>query len=213
MAISLIPFLIFRAINNDIFNKKSNAPDTTDASGQAQPTNTVFTESEYKEHVNDAFNKLSSNTEPKEPINNENEDLNQTLISRTQPNVQVISRTGNPGQTEETTIVSRINNERIRDGKAVIRSRINEEEAHFTFVIAADHVIPDNNAMKSSAAACGMRCEIVDNGTGVDLSFGASVRTGATQGQAMNKLLRSEVAQGILSDCEVEVQAITRVHS
>lgn len=91
LAISLIPSLIFLAINKDIFNNKSDAPDTTDVPGQAQPTNTVFTDSEYKEHVNDAFNKLSSNTEPKEPINNENEDLNQTLISRTQPNVQVIS--------------------------------------------------------------------------------------------------------------------------
>lgn len=113
----------------------------------------------------------------------------------------------------ETVIVNGINNERIRNGQAVIRSRINEEEAHFTCVIAANHNNTPGDAMTSSAAACGVRCQIVDNGTGVDFSFGASVRTGATQEQAMNQLLRSEVAQGILNNCEVEVPSITQVHS
>lgn len=211
LAISLIPFLIFRAINNDIFNKKSNAPDITDAPGQAQPTNTVFTDSEYKEHVNDAFNKLSSNTEPKEPINNENEDLNQTLISPTDPTVQVISlNTDTPDQVQ-TTVVSGISNEHIQNGKAVIISKTNEKEVRLTCITASDHVT--DNAMKGVAAVCGFNCKIVNNGEGVDFSFSASVRTGATQEEARGKLLYSKVAQGLLNDCEVGVQAITQAHS
>ncbi|VVC46335.1 RNA polymerase sigma factor, region 2 [Cinara cedri] len=209
LAISLVPFLIFRVINKGIFNKESNGLDvinTTDVPGQVQPTNTILTDSEYKEHISDALNKLNSSTEP---INNENEELNQRLISPTQPTVQVISRnTGNQDQEDETIIVDGINNARIQNGKAVIISKINKEEVHFTYVAADDHVIPDNNAMKSSAAACNVHCKIVDDG--VDFSVSASVRTGETQKRAMKELLQSKVARRILSNCEVEVQAITQ---
>lgn len=201
LAISLVPFLIFRAINKDIFNKKSDAPDTTDAPGQAQPTkHTVCTDSEYKKRINGKLSKLSSSTEL---INNENKELNQTLVSTTQPTVQVISlNTGYPGQVKETTIVNGINDGHMQNDQVLIISETNKKEVRLTCVTASD------NDMNSSAAACNVHCKIVDDG--VDFSVSASVRTGETQKRAMKELLQSKVARRILSNCEVEVQAITQ---
>lgn len=206
LAISLIPFLTFRAINKGIFNKASNAPDvinTTDAPGQAQPTNTILTDSEYKKHINDALNKLNSSTEPRESINNENEELNQILISPTQPTVQVISlNTGNPDQVDETIIVNGINDHDIRNGKVVAQLQEDETKVRAVFIGTAD------NRQESLATIFQLGCGTVEND--VDITFRASLRTGVAQPEAMNQLLQSKVVQEILSDCEVEMPSITQ---
>jgi len=208
LAISLIPFLTFRAINKGIF-KESNAPDiinTTDAPGQAQPTNTILTDSEYKKHINDALNKLNSSTEPRESINNENEELNQILISPTQPTVQVISlNTGNPDQVNETIIVNDINGHNIRNGKVVAQLQEDETKARAVFIGTAD------NRQGSLATIFQLGCGTVENG--VDITFRASLRTGVAKPEAMNQLLQSKVVQEILSDCAVEMPSIIQVHS
>lgn len=137
----------------------------------------------------------------REPINNENEELNQILISPTQPNVQVISlNTCNPDQMDEIIIVNDINGHNIRNGKVVAQLQEDETKVLAVFIGTAD------NRQGSLATIFQLGFGTVENG--VDITFRASFRIGATQEEAVDQLVQSELAHESISDFGMEVSLI-----
>ncbi|MDR2609201.1 MAG: hypothetical protein LBC06_01225 [Rickettsiales bacterium] len=159
LVISLIPFLIFWAINKDIFNQK----DTNIEDNQDQTVNKVKVDNDekYSKLIAGEVNKLrqQDNTEQDQPTTNSCQPLTSNpphnrptvVISRVVDNTQVV---------DQTTIVKDINNDDIRDGKAVVRIAGNNR--HFAVGgIASGY---NTNQRKGFAFAAGLSCKVVEDG-------------------------------------------------
>jgi len=114
LIISLIPFLIFQAINKDAFNQES-----IDKNSQDQVINEVKVHSskEYNECVEEEVNKLWQQS------NMEQGQLDDQSLMRSdnQPVVEVISRVVDKQVVDQTITAKNINNDGIRDGEMIMR--------------------------------------------------------------------------------------------
>jgi hypothetical protein len=193
LIISLIPFLIFRAINKDMFSQKKNIEDN-----QGQPVNKVEVNNgeEYNKRVEEEANKLGQQNDVEQ--DQSDTDLCQPLMRsgqlHNQPTVEVISReVGNTRFVDQTVISKRINNDNIRDGKTMMRTVGNDRNFTVCSVVTGNAT----NKQEGFATAMGFLCNIVEDG--IDLQFGYSVRTGADKSQAIEHLKQSESARTLLS--------------
>ncbi|MCM1002562.1 ABC transporter permease subunit [Wolbachia pipientis] len=196
LVISLIPFLIFRAINKDIFNQK----DTNIEDNQGQTVNKVNGE-EYSTLIEEEVNKLGQqdNTEQDQPTTNSCQPLTSNP-PHNRPTVKVISRVvDNTQVVDQTTIVEDINNDNIRDGKAMVRIAGNDSCLGIGYIAFGY----DTNQHKGFAFAGGFSCKLVKGGdgkaSGVDVGLGLSVRAGANKQEAERALKQSELARTMLS--------------
>lgn len=192
LVISLIPFLIFRAINKDIFSQKNIE------NNQGQPVNKVEISNDegYNERVEEEVNKLGQQDDMEQ--DQLNTDLRQSLTRSgqlyNQPNIEVISRVVEGEQTvDETVIAKDINNDGIRDGEVMMRTVRNNRNFTVCGVVTGDAT----NRQESFATAMGLSCNIVENG--IDMQFGYSMRTGTDKKQAIKHLKQSESARTLLS--------------
>ncbi|MDR2045461.1 MAG: hypothetical protein LBP77_00425 [Rickettsiales bacterium] len=192
LIILLIPFLIFRAINKDMFSQK-NIEDN-----QGQPVNKVEVNNgeEYNKRVEEEANKLGQQNDVEQ--DQSDTDLCQPLMRsgqlHNQPTVEVISReVGNTRFVDQTVIAKRINNDSIRDGKMMMRTVGNDRNFTVCGVVTGNAT----NKQEGFATAMGFSCNIVEDG--IDLQFGYSVRTGADKSQAIEHLKQSESARTLLS--------------
>ncbi len=189
LVISLIPFLIFRAINKDMFSQKNIE------NNQGQPVNKVEVNNgeEYNKRVEEEANKLGQQNDVEQ--DQSDTDLCQPLMRsgqlHNQPNIEVISRVVEG--VDETVIAKHINNDGIQDGKAVIRTVGNDRNFTVCSVVTGDAT----NQQESFATAMKLSCNIVENG--IDMQFGCSMRTGDTKQEAKQALMQSESARTLLS--------------
>lgn len=189
LVISLIPFLIFRAINKDMFSQKNIE------NNQGQPVNKVEVNNgeEYNKRVEEEANKLGQQNDVEQ--DQSDTDLCQPLMRsgqlHNQPNIEVISRVVEG--VDETVIAKHINNDGIQDGKAVMRTVGNDRNFTVCSVVTGDAT----NQQESFATAMKLSCNIVENG--IDMQFGCSMRTGDTQQEAKQALMQSESARTLLS--------------
>ncbi|MCM1001124.1 MAG: hypothetical protein KTV72_02190 [Wolbachia endosymbiont of Melophagus ovinus] len=199
LVISLVPFLIFRAINKDMFNlKNTNMEDNQDQTvnkDQAVNKVKVDNDEEYSKLIEKEVNKLGQqdNTEQDQPTTNSC----QPLISNpphNRPAVKVISRVIDDTQVvDQTAIVKDINNDDIRDGKAVVRIAGNDR--HFAVGgIASGY---GTNQQKGFAFAAGLSCNVVEDG--IDIGFNFSARKGDDIQKAEQALMQSKLVQTMLS--------------
>ncbi|APR97746.1 hypothetical protein [Wolbachia endosymbiont of Folsomia candida] len=198
LVISLIPFLIFLAINKDIFNQKS----VNIASNQGQAVNEVNIndEEEYNQRIEEEVGRL-------EQQNNGDTEQYQQVYSQAlvgsgqlynQPTVEVISReVVGPQAIDQTVIAKRINSDDIRDGKAMIRTAGNDRSVTMKGIVTGD--IPDQE--KGFATGFSFECETIEKDgkvEGVDFQFGMSMRTGDNQQEATQALMRSKSVRTML---------------
>ncbi|WP_246484063.1 hypothetical protein [Wolbachia endosymbiont of Rhagoletis cerasi] len=192
LVISLIPFLIFRAINKDMFSQKNIE------NNQGQPVNKVEVNNgeEYNKRVEEEANKLGQQNDVEQ--DQSDTDLCQPLMRsgqlHNQPTVKVISReVGNTRFVDQTVIAKDINNDGIRDGEVMMRTVGNDRNFTVCSVVTGDAT----NQQESFATAMKLSCNIVENG--IDIQFGCSMRTGDDKGQAIEHLRQSESARTLLS--------------
>lgn len=190
LVISLIPFLIFRAINKDMFSQKNIE------NNQGQPVNKVEVNNgeEYNKRVEEEANKLGQQNDVEQ--DQSDTDLCQPLMRsgqlHNQPNIEVISRVVEG--VDETVIAKRINNDGIQDGKAVIRTLGNDRSVSMKGIMTGDL----RGQQKSFATGFSFQCNILPE-NGVDFRFGMNMRTGDTQQEATQTLMQSESARTLLS--------------
>ncbi|MFP3015552.1 MAG: hypothetical protein ACEY3B_04545 [Wolbachia sp.] len=192
LVISLIPFLIFRAINKDMFSQKNIE------NNQGQPVNKVEVNNgeEYNKRVEEEANKLGQQNDVEQ--DQSDTDLCQPLMRsgqlHNQPTVKVISReVGNTRFVDQTVIAKDINNDGIRDGEVMMRTVGNDRNFTVCSVVTGDAT----NQQESFATAMKLSCNIVENG--IDIQFGCSMRTGDDKGQAIERLRQSESVHTLLS--------------
>jgi len=193
LVISLIPFLIFWAINKDIFNQK----DTNIEDNKDQTVNKVkvANDEEYSKLIEGEVNKLGQqdNTEQDQPTTNSCQPLTSNP-PHNRPTVKVISRVvDNTQVVDQTTIVKDINNDDIRDGKAVVR--IVGNDRHFAVGSIASGY--DTNQQKGFAFAARLSCNVVEDG--IDIGFNLSARKGDDIQKAERALMQNESVQTMLS--------------
>lgn len=205
LIISLIPFLIFRAINKDMFGQKNI---------ENKPVNKVeiSNDKEYNERVEKEASMLGTDQHQNNEEHEQNElrsnsqsnseqhhsAYNQALVSNgqlhNQPTVEVISReVGNTRFVDQTVIAKNINNDDIRDGEMMMRTVGNERNFTVCSVITGNAT----NKQEGFATAMGFSCNIVKDG--IDFQLGCSVRTGTDKNQAIEHLKQSESARTLLS--------------
>ncbi|WP_353277460.1 hypothetical protein [Wolbachia endosymbiont (group A) of Agelastica alni] len=190
LVISLIPFLIFRAINKDMSSQKNIE------NNQGQPVNKVEVNNgeEYNKRVEEEANKLGQQNDVEQ--DQSDTDLCQPLMRsgqlHNQPTVKVISRVVEG--VDETVIAKRINNDGIQDGEAVIRTLGNDRSVSMKGIMIGDL----RGQQKGFATGFSFQCNILPE-NGVDFQFGMSMRTGDTQQEAKQALMQSESARTLLS--------------
>ncbi len=175
---SLIPLLIFRAINKDIFSQKDIEK------GEAQTVNKIEINSgeKYNTCVKEAVNKLGQQDQP-------------LMRSDNQPNIEVISRVVEGKQAIDQTITAKnINNNGIRDGKAMIRTVGNDCSVSMQGIMIGDLC----DQQKSFATGFKLQCDLLPK-NGLDLQFGMSMRTENTQQEAKQALMQSDSVRTLLS--------------
>lgn len=182
LAISLIPLLVFLAINKSAANDKKNNV-IIEAEG----------DSGYNKLLEEEFAKLTQdehNLSTEEHEDNENI----VLINNNRPAqvVQVISRnTGNEEKVDQTTVISGINDQNIKDGKAMVRTVGNDSN------VTMKGIITEDIHNKSTTTAFVFGCQIVPDG--LSFQLGCKMRTGNTQAEATEKLMQDESVRTILS--------------
>ncbi|WP_375604343.1 hypothetical protein NOX90_01955 [Wolbachia endosymbiont of Anurida maritima] len=188
LIISLIPFLIFRAINKDMFSQKNIEND------EGQTVNKVEVE-EYNKRVEEEANKLGQQNDVEQ--DQLNTDLRQSLtrsgLLHNQPTIEVTSRVGVGEGVDETVIAKGINNDGIRDGEMLMRTVGNDRNFTVRVVVTGNAT----NKQEGFATAMGFLCNIVENG--IDFQLGCSMRTGTDKNQAIEHLKQSESARTLLS--------------
>ncbi|NEV49645.1 hypothetical protein EUZ93_04090 [Wolbachia pipientis] len=185
LIISLIPFLIFRAINKDMLSQK-NIED--------KPVNKVeiSNDEEYNERIKEEFNKLGQQDNMER--NQLNADLHQPLMRsglHNQPNIEVIPRVVEG--VDETVIAKDINNDGIRDGEMMMRTVGNDRNFTACGVFTGNAI----NRQEGFAAAMRLSCNIAEDG--MDFQLGGSMRTGTDKKQAIKHLQQSGSARTLLS--------------
>ena len=189
LVISLIPFIIFRAINKDMFSQKNIE------NNQGQPVNKVEVNNgeEYNKLVEEKVNKLGQQNDVEQ--DQSGTDLCQPLMRsgllHNQPTIEVISRVVEG--VDETVIAKDINNDGIRDGEMVMRTVGNDRNFTACSIVTGNAT----NKQEGFATAMGFSCNIVENG--IDFQLGCSMRTGTDKKQATEHLRQSESARTLLS--------------
>lgn len=197
LAISLVPFLIFLAINRDIFSQKS--VDLGSNQGQAVNKVNINDKEKYNQRIEEEVGELEQQNDDAvqyQPA------YSQALVGSgqlyNQPDVKIISREVAGEQAiDQTVIAKRINSDDIRDGKAMIRTVGNDRRVKMKGIVTGD--IPDQE--KGFATGFSFECETIEKDgkvEGVDFQFGMSTRTGSDQQAATRELMRSESAQATL---------------
>ncbi|WP_264702415.1 hypothetical protein [Wolbachia endosymbiont (group A) of Volucella inflata] len=208
LIISLIPFLILRAINKDMFGQKNIENDE----GQTVNKVEISNDKEYNERVEKEASILGTDQHQNNEEHEQNElrsnsqsnseqhhsAYNQALVSNgqlhNQPTVEVISReVGNTRFVDQTVIAKNINNDGIRDGEMMVRTVGNDRNFTACGVVTGDAT----NKQEGFATAMGFSCNIVENG--IDFQLGCSMRTGTDKKQAIKHLKQSESARTLLS--------------
>lgn len=190
LAVSLIPFLIFLAINKDIFSQKDIEK------GEAQTASPVTIE-KYNKCVEEEAHKLVQQDDVEQ--DQSGTDLYQSLTRsgqlHNQSNVEVIYRVVEGKQAIDQTVTAKnINNDGIRDGKAMIRTVGNDCSVSMQGIMTGGL----RDQQKSFATGFRLQCDLLPK-NGVDLQFGMSMRTGNTQQEATQALMQSDSARTLLS--------------
>ncbi len=185
LIISLIPFLIFRAINKDMFGQKNIENDGGQTVNKVEANNGE----EYNKRVEEEANKLGQQDDTEQ--DQLNTDLRQSLTRsgqlHNQANIEGISRVVEG--VDETVIAKHINNEGIQDGKAVIQALGNDRSVSMKGIMIGDL----RSQQKGFATGFSFQCNILPE-NGVDFQFGMSMRTGDTKQEAKQALMQSELA-------------------
>ncbi|WP_341807888.1 hypothetical protein [Wolbachia endosymbiont (group E) of Neria commutata] len=198
LAISLVPFLIFLAINRDIFSQKS--VDLGSNQGQAVNEVNINDEEKYNQRIEEEVGKLEqrNDAEQDQPGIDSYVLVNSGQLYN-QPDVEIISREVEGEQAiDQTVIANRINSDGIRDGKAMIRATGNDRSVKMKGIVTGN--VPDQE--KGFATGFSFECETIEKDgkvEGVDFQFGMSMRTGSDQQAATRELMQSESAQTMLS--------------
>ncbi|MDX5526689.1 MAG: hypothetical protein O7167_02240 [Wolbachia endosymbiont of Andrena nigroaenea] len=189
LIISLIPFLIFRAINKDMFGQKNIENDGGQTVNKVEANNGE----EYNKRVEEEANKLGQQDDTEQ--DQLNTDLRQSLTRsgqlHNQANIEGISRVVEG--VDETVIAKHINNEGIQDGKAVIQALGNDRSVSMKGIMIGDL----RSQQKGFATGFSFQCNILPE-NGVDFQFGMSMRTGDTKQEAKQALMQSELARTLL---------------
>lgn len=199
LVISLLPSLIFLAINRSIFSIVSanqpsvNTENSQNLTGQVPNVNQVDIDNEegYNQHIGEVINNLTTNQEQNS--------TNNALVSNgqlcNQPDVKVITRKLEGEQaSDQTVLVQDINSAGVRDGKVMLRTTKSERTMTMKGIIAGD--LP--GSQKGVAGGFSLQVDLVPGG-GLDLSFKTSARTGKNQKEATQALLQSPGVDTMLS--------------
>ncbi|WP_339046525.1 hypothetical protein [Candidatus Mesenet endosymbiont of Agriotes lineatus] len=181
LVISLIPFFIFLAINKNIANDKKNSVIEADSDGK------------YNKLIEEESAKLIHGEH--DQSTEEHED-NQALINNHEHSqvVQVISRnTGSEENVDQTTVISGINDQNVKDGKAIVRVIGNDKSVIMKGIITGNM----HSRSEATASAFDFGCQIVPDG--LDFQLGYKMRTGVTQVEATGKLMQDEQVRTMLS--------------
>ncbi len=117
------------------------------------------------------------------------------MRSDNQPNIEVISRVVEGKQAIDQTITAKnINNNGIRDGKAMIRTVGNDCSVSMQGIMIGDLC----DQQKSFATGFKLQCDLLPK-NGLDLQFGMSMRTENTQQEAKQALMQSDSVRTLLS--------------
>ncbi|WCR53106.1 MAG: hypothetical protein PG981_000128 [Wolbachia endosymbiont of Ctenocephalides orientis wCori] len=145
LVISLLPSLIFLAINRSIFSIVStnqpsvNTENSQNLTGQVPNVNQVDIDNKegYDKRIREGMDNLitdqkQNSTTDQEQSSEERHDStnNHALVSNgqlyNQPDVEIISREGDQAR-DKTVVVKRINGAGVRDGKAMVRTTLDLE--------------------------------------------------------------------------------------
>jgi hypothetical protein len=207
LVISFIPFLIFRAINKNIFNQKGSDIE----SSQSKKANEVKIDNntDYNKRVEEEVDKLRQQNNEKQDqdeLGNDSQNnpeqhhsaSNQALVRYNQPDVEIISRVSEDEKTiDQTVIASRINNDDIQGGTTIIRTVVDDCSVGINGIMTGDL----RGKEKGFAAGFNFQSETIKKDgkvKGVDFNFGISIRTESNQREATQALMQSKPAHIIL---------------
>ncbi|WP_246198540.1 hypothetical protein [Wolbachia endosymbiont of Ctenocephalides felis wCfeJ] len=166
---SLIPALIFYWINRDFFNQRDMNIEVNEVKATSKE--------EYNKCIKEEVSKLEQ----------------QDDADQGQPDIKVISQVIKGEQAIDRTVVARIADDDIEDGKGMIRTTANDQNVAMKGIIAGNL----SSQKEGFAAGFGLQCSLVEDG--VDLQFGFNARTGTDKKQAIECLKKSESARTLLS--------------
>ncbi|WP_395463604.1 hypothetical protein [Wolbachia endosymbiont of Cantharis cryptica] len=168
IATSLIPGLIFYYINKDFFDQKDTSIEVNEVK--------VENEQEYKKRIKGEVDKLEQQDEG-------------------QPDIEVISRVMKDKQAIDRTVVARIANDDVKDGKGIIRTTTDDRNVTMKGIFAGNLL----NKTEGFAAGFGFQCTLLEEEKGVDLQLGFYARTEPDKKQAIESLEQSESVRTLLS--------------
>ncbi|WP_339046529.1 hypothetical protein [Candidatus Mesenet endosymbiont of Agriotes lineatus] len=94
---------------------------------------------------------------------------------------------------DQTTVISGINDQNVKDGKAMVRVIGNDKSVTMKGIITGNM----HSRAEATASAFTFECQVVEGG--IDLQFGYKGRTGVTQVEATGKLMQDESVKTMLS--------------
>lgn len=193
LVVSLLPLLVFLAINRSIFPVVSN--NQTSVNTESSSTQ-IINNKDYDKRIKEEIANLTTDQESSQEqyYSTQSNALVTNDQLYNQPDVKIISRNLKDEQAlDQTIIVERINSADVQDGKIMVRTVLDENSVTVKGIFAGN--IPDQQT--GFASGFNMQCNL-DQG-GIGFKFGLNVRIGSNQKSALQKLLKNEEPRTMLS--------------
>ncbi|WP_168464054.1 hypothetical protein [Wolbachia endosymbiont of Ctenocephalides felis wCfeT] len=208
VTISLVPGLIFMAINNP------NVANTEVENEEATKTK-INNKEEYSKRVEEEVDNLRQQKNADLDHQSSTNYTSHPLVrNNQQPTVEVISRVDNEcaNGVDQIIILRNINGDGLQNGEMIMRTEGDDNNVTARSVFTGD--------VNNGAYAAGgfiLSCHTTQDGkgkvNGIDLNFDYRVRTGADRRSAMDTLMQSASARNFLPSSNATAPSIKHLRS
>lgn len=187
LAISLIPALIYFAINKHSFNPKNIEENSQYQKKdlEIKPCNENY--EEFNDRIIEELNKFGNDDQNK-PQN----DIQPRTNSTSNQNILLMSKKSKDGNKDKLLVIKNINNGDIENGECIVHSTTTNDG------ISCKGVLAYKDLKEGSGFAYAMNLQCISVQDGVDIQFSLTTRKGENKQKALLALKESEISHAML---------------